>query len=134
MQRVTVYYELAGEGEQGWRLLTSTFRERLPVGERQLHILVRAYTFRYQQENMELTDQLDELRMMENEYQLARQVMRQQQFLNDRHQGLPRVTFLYGSPLYKDQPENVFSHPVKYLRPLNSLVGTLRGSQMELRL
>lgn len=41
----------------GWRLLTNDFRERIRPGERK-HILVRAYTFEYQKENMELTDQL----------------------------------------------------------------------------
>jgi|JI6StandDraft_1071083.scaffolds.fasta_scaffold03209_19 hypothetical protein len=60
---VTVYYKLDGEGEQSWRLLATNFRDRFPVGER-IHINVRAFTFQYQEENMELADLLNELQLM----------------------------------------------------------------------
>lgn len=66
---------------------------------------------------------------------MNRQKERQQQFINNRDQALPKITFLYGSPLYEDQPENgVYSHLVKYLKPLNSMVGTLRDSRLGFRL
>lgn len=69
---------------------------------------------------------------METEYRLAQQELRRQQYQNNRANTLPKITLLYGCPLYDDQPENVYSHSVKYLKQLNSLVAMLRAAQLDL--
>lgn len=99
-------------------------------------IYVAVYTYEFLEQGQLISAEIKKLQADADSYrEKCEKELREKEERNRRHL-LPKITCLYGAPLYGEtaNKEQLFDKSVKYLRSLNTIVGSVSEAKREVRM